>query len=130
MTLDRRQLRGLTAFYAFGLLAQGGLTLLARLVPALDRAAPAILARTRMVPPHSLLHIVTGLLALGILLWGSAAGTWRFLLLFGIGYTALGLAGALSGRQFGLGLQAFDHPIHLVIGGAALAAAWLGRGTR
>jgi hypothetical protein len=81
-----------------------------------------------MVPPHSLLHIVTGLLALGTLLWGSAAGSWRFLLGFGIGYSALGLAGALTGERFGLELQPFDHPIHLAIGGLALVGAWLGRG--
>ena len=128
MTLSRRQLRGITAFYVFGMLMQGGLTLLARLVPAVDRAVPAILGQTQMIAPHSLLHVATGLLALGILLKGPEDGPWKFLLGFGLFYTALGVSGAFSGRQFGLGLQVFDHPIHIVLGGVALASAWLGRG--
>lgn len=130
MTLDRRQLRGITALYAAGLLLQGLLTLLARLMPALDRAAPAILRRTQMQPPHSWLHIVTGLMALWVLVQGPADGPRRFLLGFGVFYTALGVVGPAGGGRLGLGLQPFDHPIHLAIGGTALAAAWLGRGTR
>jgi len=130
VTLDRRQLRAVTWFYVFGMLSQGGLTLLARLVPAVDRALPAILEETQMIVPHSLLHIATGLLAVGMLLRGGPDGAWRFLAGFGLFYTALGLLGPLTGLQFGLGLQHFDHPIHLVLGGAALAAAWLGRGSR
>lgn len=130
MTLSRRQLRAVTWFYVFGMLVQGGLTLLARLVPAVDRALPAILEETQMIVPHSLLHIATGLLALWLLRRGGPAGIWRFLAGFGIFYTSLGLLGPLTGLQFGLGLQHFDHPIHLFLGGVALAAAWLGRAGR
>ena len=130
MTLDRRQLRGITALFAVGLLLQGALTLLARLVPAVDRAAPAILRLTRMLPPHSWLHIVTGLMALWVLVQGPADGPRRFLLGFAVFYAALGIVGPVGGGRLGLGLQPFDHAIHLVIGGAALTAAWLGRGTR
>ena len=53
--------------------------LLARLVPAVDRAAPAILQRTQMIAPHSLLHVATGLLALWILVKGPTDGPWRFM---------------------------------------------------
>ncbi|HQZ70243.1 MAG: hypothetical protein ACH37Z_00905 [Anaerolineae bacterium] len=128
MVLSRRQLRGITALYVCGLLLQGGITLLARLVPAVDRAAPAILQRTQMIAPHSLLHVATGLLALWILVKGPTDGPWRFMLGFGLIYTTLGVWGAVTDLQLGLGLQPFDHPIHIVLGGLALASAWLGRG--
>lgn len=130
MTLSRGQLRKVTWFYVVGLCLQGGLTLLARLVPAVDRALPFVLEQTQMIEVHSLLHIATGLLALWLLMRGGPDGAWRFLAGFGVFYTGLGLAGAATGRPFGLGLQHFDHPIHLLLGGVALASAWLGRGSR
>lgn len=130
MALTRKHLRVVTALYVAGMVLQGGATLLARLVPAVDRAAPAILEQTRMIVPHSLLHLGTGLLAWWMLRRGGPDGPWRFLAGFGVFYTALGIAGAASHRPFGLGLQPFDHPIHLVLGGIALVAAWLGRATR
>jgi hypothetical protein len=108
------------------LLLQGMSTLLFRLVPALDRAFPALLETTRMIPVHSTLHIVTGLLALGTLRWGGTRGPWWFALLFGLFYTALGLIGILAGQTFGLGLQPFDHPFHLLVGVPGLLAAALG----
>src|SRR6185503_5086253 len=79
------------------LLLQGASTLLFRLVPALDRAFPALLAITQMIPIHSLLHIATGLLALAIVRYGGR-GPWWFALGFGVFYTLLGLAGQLSGN--------------------------------
>lgn len=118
-----------TAWYTFlsggFLLLQGTSTLLFRLYPPLDQAFPALLETTRMIPIHSTLHIVTGLLALGVLRWGGAQGAWWFALLFGTFYTTLGLLGLLTGLNFGLGLQAFDHPFHLVAGGPGLLAAAL-----
>ena len=107
------------------LLLQGTSTLLFRLVPALDRAFPALLGTTHMIPIHSTLHIVTGLLALALLGWGGASGVWWFALGFGTFYTLLGLAGLLSGLQLGLGLQPFDHPFHLLAGLPGLVAAAL-----
>jgi hypothetical protein len=124
-----RLVRSLTYVYAIGLLLQGGLTLLARLVPAFDRAVPGLLQVTEMVPAHSLLHIATGLLAL-YAARRSVHAAWLFLLAFGLFYTMLGLAGALTQQQFGLALQNFDHPIHIVIGIVALGVAllhWLKR---
>jgi hypothetical protein len=108
------------------LLLQGASTLLFRLYPPLDQAFPALLETTRMIPVHSLLHIVTGLFALGVLRWGSPRGAWWFALLFGIFYTGLGLIGLLTGLSFGLGLQPFDHPFHLLAGVPGLLAATLG----
>ena len=107
------------------LLLQGTSTLLFRLVPALDRAFPALLGTTHMIPIHSTLHIATGLLALALLGWGGASGVWWFALGFGTFYTLLGLAGLLTGLQLGLGLQPFDHPFHLLAGLPGLVAAAL-----
>jgi hypothetical protein len=107
------------------LLLQGMSTLLFRLVPFFDRTFPALLAVTQMIPIHSLLHIGTGLLALAVIRYGGR-GPWWFALGFGVFYTLLGVAGQLSGNSFGLGLQPFDHPFHLVAGVPGLLAAALG----
>ncbi len=108
------------------LLLQGISTLLFRLIPSLDMAFPALLATTHMIPSHSALHIVTGALALAIVGWGGRSGRWWFALGFGAFYTLLGLAGLISGSMFGLGLQPFDHPFHLLAGIPGLVAAALG----
>jgi hypothetical protein len=108
------------------LLLQGTSTLLFRLVPALDEAFPALLETTRMIPVHSTLHILTGLLALATLRWGGIRAAWWFALLFGSFYTSLGLIGLLARQTFGLGLQPFDHPFHLLVGAPGLLAAALG----
>jgi hypothetical protein len=104
------------------LLLQGVSTLLFRLIPALDAAFPALLGTTHMIPIHSTLHILTGLLALAAIYWGRA---WWFALGFGVFYTLLGLAGLISGQRLGLGLQPFDHPFHLLAGLPGLLAAAL-----
>ena len=119
-----RLVRALTYAYAVGLLLQGGLTLLARLVPAFDQAVPGLLIATGMIVPHSLMHIATGLLAL-FAVRRSVYAAWLFLLGFGAYYLTLGLAGWTTHQQFGLGLQPFDHPFHIVIGAVALGAALL-----
>jgi hypothetical protein len=119
----------LPAWYTFAsggfLFLQGTSTLLAQLVPAFDRAVPDLLETTRMTPIHSTLHIVTGLLAFGILRWGGEHGAFGFALLFGAFYTLLGTFGLLTGGTFGLGLQPFDHPFHLLAGVPGLVAAAL-----
>jgi len=105
-----------TAVSGIFLLLQGVSTLLFRLYPPLDHAFPALLATTHMIPVHSALHIVTGILAVVILYRGGERGAFGFALGFGLFYLGLGLAGMLSGLQLELGLQPFDHPIHLVLG--------------
>lgn len=107
------------------LLLQGTGTLLFLIFPALDRAFPQLLQATRMIPIHSTLHIVSGLLAFAVLRWGGRETAWWFALLFGLFYTVLGFTGLLSGLQFGLGLQPFDHPFHLLAGIPGLVAAAL-----
>jgi len=105
------------------LAAQGVSTLLARTVPAIDAAVPALLAQTRMVPSHSLLHIVTAVVALVALRRGGRPTALHFSAGFGLFYIGLALAGSASGSDLCLGLQPFDHPFHLVLGGLGLAAA-------
>ncbi len=110
------------------LLFQGTTTLAARLSPGFDRMFPALLRATRMVPVHSILHIATALLAFLVIFLGARA-TWWFAILFGGFYAGLGLLGLASGRTLGLGLQAFDHPFHILLGALGLVAAWRsGRG--
>jgi len=110
-----------TAFSGIFLLLQGTSTLTFRLVPALDKLFPPLLAVTQMIPPHSILHIITGLLAIGVLAWGGEPGAFWFAAGFGLFYTIL----ALFVHPSILGLQPFDHPFHFVVGGWGLIAAVL-----
>ncbi len=105
------------------LLLQGTSTLAFRLIPSLDHAFPTLLATTHMIPIHSTLHIVTGVFAVVILYRGRESEALWFALGFGIFYLSLGLAGIIGGHQMGLGLQPFDHPIHLALGVIGLFAA-------
>jgi hypothetical protein len=114
--------RAYTWIASIGLFLQGVSTLMALLVPAVDRAVPGLLHQTQMVPIHSLLHIASGVLGFAVLAFGGTVGSRRFALWFGLFYTALGTAGALTGIQFGLGLKPFDHPFHLVLGAVGLLA--------
>jgi hypothetical protein len=104
-----------------GLFLQGASTLTALLVPTVDRAMPGLLEQTQMIPAHSVLHILSGLLGLAALRAGSF-GTRSFALGFGLFYVGLGIAGGTGTHQFGLGLKPFDHPFHFVLGGFGLIA--------
>ena len=110
-----------TAFSGIFLLIQGTSTLTFRLFPPLDEAFPALLAITQMVPPHSVLHILTGLIALAVLIRGGRATFW-FALFFGGFYFGLAVFGMVTGHATMLGLQPFDHPFHLAIGGLGFQA--------
>lgn len=114
-----------TAVAGIFLLLQGISTLTFRLIPALDAAFPALLATTHMIPIHSTLHIITGLLAVAILYRNAGREAFWFALGFGLFYLLLGLSGMLSGHPMGLGLQPFDHPIHLVLGVVGIFTAFL-----
>jgi hypothetical protein len=111
-----------TAFSGIFLLLQGTSTLAFRLFPSLDEAFPALLAITQMVPPHSILHILTGVIALIVLLRGGQRGTFWFALLFGAFYFGLAIFGIVTGHRTMLGLQPFDHPFHLLLGGLGFLA--------
>lgn len=114
--MKRSPARLYTAVAGVFLLLQGISTLAFRLVPSLDRAFPELLGTTHMMPAHSLLHIVSGLLALALLLFGGERGVLCFAAGFGSFYVALALYGWLAGTPTLLHLQPFDHPFHLGLG--------------
>ena len=128
--MTKQPARLYTAVSGIFLLLQGISTLAFRLYPPLDHAFPALLAITQMIPIHSTLHIATGILAVAILYRGGERGAFWFALGFGLFYLSLGLAGVLSGHPLGLGLQQFDHPIHLVLGVVGIVAAYFSNRTR
>jgi hypothetical protein len=119
----RQPARLYTAIAGIFLLAQGISTLVFRLYPPLDQAFPQLLAVTQMVPPHSMLHILTGLLALAALYWGGERGVFWFAAGFGLFYTLLALYGMMTMQPTVFRLQSFDHPFHLLLGVLGLAAA-------
>jgi hypothetical protein len=105
-----------TAFSGVFLLLQGTSTLAFRLFPPLDQAFPALLSITQMIPVHSTLHILTGILALIALFRGGQRGTFWFAAGFGIFYTSLAAFGMITHHPTILRLQSFDHPFHLFLG--------------
>lgn len=120
--MSNRASRLYTGAAGIFLLLQGISTLTFRLIPALDRAFPPLLATTEMQPAHSMLHILSGVLAVFALMRGGERPLW-FAGGFGLFYLALGAAGMAFGQPAFLMLQPFDHPIHFVLGIFGLLAA-------
>jgi hypothetical protein len=89
----------------------------------LDRAFPPLLAITQMVPIHSTLHILTGLIALAVLYRGGERGAFWFAAGFGSFYTGLAIYGMVSMDPTVFELKPFDHPFHLLLGAAGLIVA-------
>lgn len=118
-----RPTRVYTWIASLGLFIQGTSTLMALLIPAVDRAVPALLRETQMIPIHSLLHMASGLIGFGALGLSGAAGPRWFALGFGLFYVGLAIAGGVSGQPLCLGLKPFDHSFHAVLGGFGLLAA-------
>ena len=106
------------------LILQGGSTLAFRLCPSLDAAFPQLLDATHMMPAHSTLHILSGLLAVALLCRGGSRGALGFAGGFGAFYVALAGYGWLVGDPTFLHLQPFDHAFHLAFGSLGLLAAW------
>jgi hypothetical protein len=115
--------RWYTAVAGIFLLLQGTSTLAFRLIPALDAVFPQLLSVTQMVPVHSTLHILTGILALIVLFRGGERGALWFSAGFGAFYTGLALYGFVTHAPTVFHLQLFDHPFHLLLGLLGLAAA-------
>lgn len=118
-----RPVRVYTALAGGFLLLQGVSTLTALLWHAFDRAVPSLLTTTKMVIPHSSLHIGSGLMALAMLRWGGPVAWRRFAVGFGAFYTALGLGGLSTDSPTVFGLQRFDHPFHIAVGIVGLLCA-------
>jgi Domain of unknown function (DUF4383) len=91
-------------------------------------AAPTLLG-AHLTPPHNVIHIVSGVVALYFGFAGSLSGAKGFCLVFGLLYLALGLVGMVRGdaandRMLQLGPLMFgtaDHGIHLLLGAIFLA---------
>jgi hypothetical protein len=79
-------------------------------------------------PPHNVVHIVSGVIALYFGFAGSLSGAKAFSLVFGIVYLALGICGmgfgAAPDRMWMIGPLHFaqvDHGIHILLGVVFLA---------
>ena len=91
-------------------------------------AAPMLLG-AHLTPPHNVVHIVTGVIALYFGFAGSLSGAKAFSLVFGIVYLALGILGLTLGnpendRMWMVGPLHFgtsDHAIHILLGVLFLA---------
>jgi hypothetical protein len=92
-------------------------------------AKPDLLG-AHLTPPHNLVHIVSGVIALYFGFAGSLSGARGFSLVFGVLYLGLGILGLVLGdpnmmREWHVGPLHFgfvDHGIHLLLGVAFLAA--------
>jgi len=91
--------------------------------------AKADLLGAHLTPPHNLVHIVSGVIALYFGFAGSLAGARGFCLVFGVLYLALGIIGLALGdpanqRLVQIGPLMFgyvDHGIHVLLGVIFLA---------
>jgi Domain of unknown function (DUF4383) len=90
-------------------------------------AAPRLLG-AHLDPPHNLVHIISGVIALYFGFAGTLSGARGFCLVFGLVYLVLGLIGMVRGvppdREWQIGPLMFgtvDHGIHLLLGAIFLA---------
>ena len=90
-------------------------------------AAPTLLG-AHLTPPHNVVHIVSGVIALYFGFAGTLSGAKTFSLVFGVVYLALGILGLSFGeppdRMFEAGplmLGTADHAIHILLGVLFLA---------
>jgi hypothetical protein len=97
------------------------------LVGLLGFAMPDFL-NAHLTPPHNVVHIVSGALALYFGFAGSLSGAKMFSLVFGVVYLALGILGMAMGtgedRMWMVGPLHFgqaDHGLHILLGVIFLA---------
>src|SRR3990172_3307219 len=90
-------------------------------------AAPALLG-AHLNPPHNIVHIVSGVIALYFAFAGSLSAAKSFAIVFGVVYLALGILGMGMGtgeaRMWDVGplhLGTVDHGIHILLGVVFLA---------
>ena len=97
------------------------------LVGLVGFAAPTLL-NAHLTPPHNVVHIVSGVIALYFGFAGSLSAAKAFSLIFGVVYLGLGVLGSALGtppdRMFHVGpldLGMSDHGIHILLGVIFLA---------
>jgi hypothetical protein len=90
-------------------------------------ASPALLG-AHLSPPHNVVHIVSGVIALYFGFAGALSGAKAFSLVFGVVYLGLGICGMAFGagaeRMWMVGplhLGQVDHGIHILLGVVFLA---------
>ena len=90
-------------------------------------AAPTLLG-AHFTPPHNVVHILSGVVALYFGFAGTLSGAKAFCLVFGVVYLALGILGLVLGappeRMWIVGPLHFgtvDHAIHILLGVVLLA---------
>jgi hypothetical protein len=122
MTGDRRQLaRAYLLLLGAGLLIEGAALLFAA---AINLAVPYALDSR-----HNALHVIWGLLILGVLAT-SRDSSWlvSLALVFGVFYLGLAFAGMLLVNPFGFLLGPGENVFHLIVGTGSLVAAALLQG--
>ena len=97
------------------------------LVGVIGFASPTLLG-AHLSPPHNVVHIVSGVIALYFGFAGTLSGAKIFSLVFGVVYLALGILGMALGtapdRMWMVGplhLGQADHGIHILLGVIFLA---------
>jgi hypothetical protein len=105
------------------------------LVGVIGFASPRLLL-AHLTPPHNVVHIVSGVIALYFGFAGSLSGAKAFSLLFGLVYLGLGILGLAFGappeRIWDVGplhLGTSDHAIHLILGVLFLAGGFFTKKT-
>lgn len=98
-------------------------------------AAPNLLG-AHLTPPHNVVHIVSGAIALYFGFAGTLSGAKIFALVFGVVYLALGVLGLVMGtgadKMWMVGPLHFgemDHLIHVVLGLIFLAGGLFTKNT-
>jgi hypothetical protein len=99
-------------------------------------AAPRLLG-AHLFPPHNVVHILSGVVALYFGFAGSLSGAKAFSLVFGVVYLALGILGLVLGEPPDrmwhvagiLDLGTADHGIHILLGVVFLAGGLFTKGT-
>jgi hypothetical protein len=105
-----------------GLLVQGLGSLLFRLAPALAADAPYLIRGILGIDFwHAWIHIVWGIIGIGVLVVRPSRGAAIWLaLIFGVFYTTLGILGVTIHHPLGLELDGFENGFHLTAGPATL----------
>jgi hypothetical protein len=111
-----------------GLLVQGIGSLILRLSPALAATTPYVVGGIFGIDFwHAWIHIVWGSVGVGVLIFRpTARAAVRLALIFGLFYTALGIAGIVFYHPFGLELDLFENAFHMTAGPATLLLGVLG----
>ena len=111
-----------------GLLLQGGGSLIFRLEPALAASAPYLVRGILGIDFwHAWIHIVWAAAGVALLTFRSTERALvRLALIFGVFYTALGIAGVAIHHPLGLELDWFENSFHLTAGPATFLLGVLG----